>query len=45
MFSIDSGLTFERDINVANRDVLQTLEPSIFYSYTPYRDQSKIPLF
>ena len=45
MFSIDSGLTFERDINVANRDVLQTLEPRIFYSYTPYRDQSQIPLF
>ena len=45
MFSIDSGLTFERDLNVASRDMLQTLEPRLFYSYTPYRNQSQIPLF
>lgn len=25
--------------------MIQTLEPRLFYSYTPYRDQSKIPLF
>lgn len=43
--SLDSGMTFERDITFSNRDILQTLEPRIFYSYTPYRDQSQIPLF
>lgn len=45
ILSLDTGLTFERDVNFSNRDMLQTLEPRIFYSYTPYRDQSKIPLF
>ena len=45
MFSIDSGLIFERDAALGNRDMIQTLEPRLFYSYTPYRDQSKIPLF
>lgn len=45
IFSVDSGLTFERDMSAAGRDMVQTLEPRLFYSYTPYRDQSNIPLF
>ena len=42
-FSVDSGLIFERDISNSNRR--QTLEPRLFYLYTPERDQSDIPLF
>jgi LPS-assembly protein len=40
--SIDSGLFFER--SMAN-NLLQTLEPRIFYLYIPYEDQSSLPLF
>ncbi|MDM8566386.1 LPS assembly protein LptD [Candidatus Halobeggiatoa sp. HSG11] len=40
-FSTDSGLFFER--NVFN--LVQTLEPRVFYRYTPYKDQSNIPIF
>jgi LPS-assembly protein len=44
-FSIDSGLVFERQTQLLGRDVLQTLEPRLLYVYTPYRDQSQIPVF
>jgi LPS-assembly protein len=48
-FSLDSGLTFERDAAVVSKlfgvSYLQTLEPRLFYVYTPFRDQSQIPLF
>ncbi len=27
------------------RNYLQTLEPRAFYTYTPYRDQSMVPLY
>ena len=44
-FSLDSGLVFERDANYFGRSFLQTLEPRAFYTYTPYRDQSTIPIY
>lgn len=44
-FSLDSGLVFERSTTLAGRDVLQTLEPRLLYVHTPYRDQSRIPVF
>ncbi|MBS1187501.1 MAG: LPS-assembly protein LptD [Burkholderiaceae bacterium] len=44
-FSLDSGLIFERDTKLFGNAVTQTLEPRLFYVYTPYRDQSKFPLF
>ena len=44
-FSVDSGLVFERDAKLAGRDMTQTLEPRLFYVYTPYKDQSKFPRF
>lgn len=44
-FSIDSGLIFERDTNYFSDAATQTLEPRLFYVYTPYRDQSDIPIF
>lgn len=43
--SVDSGLVFERDANYFGRDLVQTLEPRLYYLNVPYRDQSKIPLF
>lgn len=44
-FSVDSGLVFERNTQVFGRAMTQTLEPRLFYVYTPYRDQSQIPNF
>ena len=44
-FSTDSGLFFERDLNLANTNFIQTLEPRLFYRYTPYKDQTNIPIF
>lgn len=44
-FSLDSGLTFERDTRWFGRDLSQTLEPRVFYVRTPYREQSALPLY
>ena len=43
--SLDSGLVFERDTSVLGNGYVQTLEPRAFYTYTPYRDQSMVPLY
>jgi LPS-assembly protein len=45
LFSVDSGVFLERDTRLAGHDLLQTLEPRLFYLYVPYRDQSALPLF
>jgi LPS-assembly protein len=42
-FSLDSGLVFERDTSYLGQGFRQTLEPRLFYVYTPFRDQSKLP--
>jgi LPS-assembly protein len=44
-FSFDTGMEFERDAHLFGRAVTQTLEPRLFYVYTPYRDQSQTPNF
>lgn len=44
-FSFDSGLFFERDATLGAEHYAQTLEPRLFYLYTPYQDQSMLPLF
>ena len=44
-FSLDSGLVFERDTSILGTKLLQTFEPRAFYTYTPYRDQSMLPLY
>ncbi len=44
-FSVDSGLMFERDTSLFGRAVTQTLEPRAFYTNTPYRNQSTLPLY
>ncbi|OWW21990.1 OstA organic solvent tolerance protein [Noviherbaspirillum denitrificans] len=43
--SLDSGLVFERDARFFGRDMIQTLEPRLFYVYTPYKDQTAFPNF
>ena len=43
--SVDGGLVFERDWEVAGQRFVHTLEPRAFYVYVPYRDQSKAPIF
>jgi len=46
--SLDAGMVFERDAtelqSIFGRPYLMTLEPRLFYVYTPYRDQSRVPL-
>ena len=43
--SIDTGLFFDRDFQVANRKYLQTFEPRLFYLYIPGKSQADIPIF
>ena len=43
--SIDSGLHLQRDFNFKQASRVQTLEPRLFYTKTPYSDQSDIPIF
>lgn len=43
--SLDSGLVFERDARFFGSSMTQTLEPRLFYVYTPYRDQTDFPIF
>jgi LPS-assembly protein len=44
-FSFDSGLIFDRSVRLFGDDYIQTLEPRLYYVYTPYRNQSFAPLF
>lgn len=44
-FSADAGFRFEREFTWRNQDIVQTLEPRIFYLRTPYRQQSDLPNF
>lgn len=43
--SLDTGLNFERKVNWFGSSMIQTLEPRLFYVYTPFRNQNAIPLF
>ncbi len=45
VFSLDSGLFLERETRLFNTSFLQTLEPRLFYLYTPNEDQSDLPVF
>lgn len=44
-FSLDSGMVFERQTTLFGGGATQTLEPRLFYVYTPYENQDDIPLF
>ncbi|HSC98686.1 MAG TPA: LPS assembly protein LptD, partial [Casimicrobiaceae bacterium] len=43
--SLDTGLVFERDDRIFDTDVVQTLEPRVFYVYIPFRKQDQTPIF
>lgn len=45
IFSLDSGLYFERDIGVADNNYTQTIEPRLFYVYIPNKKQDLLPIF
>ncbi len=45
IFSMDSGMTLERDWSLFAHDFVQTLEPRAYYVRIPYRDQSQLPNF
>lgn len=45
IFSTDSGLYLEKDMNIFNRSYLHTLEPRLFYLYVPNAVQDDIPVF
>lgn len=45
IFSVDSGVTFERDTQMFGKNLAQTLEPRLYYVYIPRREQSQIPVF
>ena len=45
IYSLDSGLVFEKDTQAFGQAITQTLEPRLFYVYVPFRNQNLIPLF
>lgn len=45
IYSLDSGLTFERDSVWNGTPYTQTLEPRLYYVNIPYRNQDNLPVF
>jgi len=45
IFSVDSGMTVERDFMLSDQEYVQTLEPRLFYVKIPYVDQDMLPVF
>ncbi len=45
IFSVDSGLYFDRDTQWFGKNYRQTLEPRLYYLNVPYKDQTDIPVF
>jgi LPS-assembly protein len=45
VFSLDSGLVFERDSHWGERLFTQTLEPRLYYLYIPAKNQDSLPNF
>jgi len=43
--SLDSGLIFDRELELDIGQMTQTLEPRLFYLYNEFEDQSDIPVF
>jgi len=43
--SVDSGLFFEKDVNLFGNSLLHTLEPRLFYLFVPKVNQDHIPIF
>ncbi len=45
VFSLDSGLYFDKEGKFLDHTYSQTLEPRLFYLYVPKEDQSDLPVF
>lgn len=45
IFSLDSGVIFERDRGLFGQNFIQTLEPRFYYVRIPYKDQNHLPNF
>jgi LPS-assembly protein len=45
VYSVDSGLYFDRDTTLFGTGLRQTLEPRLYYLYVPYKDQNNLPIF
>ncbi len=45
LLSVDSGLVFERPLSFAGKNLLQTLEPRLYYLYSEYDKQTDQPDF
>lgn len=45
LFSLDSGMTFSRNMEFFHNSYMQTLEPRLFYIYVPYKNQNDIQNF
>ncbi|MEN9946559.1 MAG: hypothetical protein RLZZ293_945, partial [Pseudomonadota bacterium] len=43
--SVDSGLYFDRPLNLVGNNLTQTFEPRLYYLYIPAQNQADIPLF
>jgi LPS-assembly protein len=44
-YDIDSGLYFDRSLHINQTEFTQTLEPRLFYLYTPFVSQNNIPIY
>ena len=45
IFSTDSGMTFERNLNLGGKGFLNTIEPRLYYLYIPRTNQNDIQVF
>lgn len=45
IYSLDSGLYFDRSASLFGREARQTLEPRAFYLYVPHEEQDDLPVF
>lgn len=45
ILSVDSGIQLERETTLFNKSLTQTLEPRLFYTYIPTREQNHLPNF
>lgn len=43
IFSLDSGMTFEREFTMRGGEYVQTLEPRVYYVKIPYQQQDFLP--
>ena len=45
IFSLDTGVYFEKNASWFGKGALHTLEPRLFYVYAPEEDQDDVPIF